>query len=122
MSRRELQVLRRRLEQRSKDVTQLHSVSKLLAQERSTDHLDDAQAEADFGLAVCIINEDWKVQNAVRSALDRIRSGKYGACEWSNEPIQSKRLSAVPWAARCARCQTLYEGAEDETGVYRSAA
>ena len=75
MSRRELQVLRRRLEQRSKDVTQLHSVSKLLAQERSTDHLDDAQAEADFGLAVCIINEDWKVQNAVRSALDSDRAG-----------------------------------------------
>lgn len=122
MTGRELQVLRRRLEQKSKDRTKLDSVTKLLAQERSTDHLDEAQAEVDFGLAVCIINEDWKVQNAVRSALDRIRSGKYGACECCNEPIQSKRLKAVSWATRCARCQTLYEAAEDETDVYRSAA
>ena len=122
MTGRELQVLRRRLEQKSKDRTQLHRGTNLLARERSTDYLDDAQAEVDSGLAVCVINEDWKVKNAVRSALDQMRSGKYGTCEWCHEPIQSKRLSAVPWATRCARCQTLHEAAEDETGVYRSAA
>ena len=122
MTGRELQALRKRLEQKSKDRTQLHRGTSLLARERSTDYLDDAQAEVDCGLAVCVINEDWKVKNAVRSALDRMRSGKYGACEWRHEPIQSKRLSAVPWATRCARRQTLHEAAEDETGVYRSAA
>ncbi len=122
MSGRELQVLRRRLEQKSGEPTQLCNVTKLLSRERSTDQLDDAQAEVDSDLTVCVINAERKVQNAVRRALDRMRSGQYGVCEWCKEPIQSKRLSAVPWATRCARCQTLYEADQDDTRAYRSAA
>ena len=119
---REFQRLQRRLEQKSNDLAQLYSMTKLLSHGKSTDQLEDAQAEVDSGLAVCVINEGRKVQNAVRFALDRMRSGEYGTCEWCDEPIHSKRLSAVPWATRCARCQTMYEAAEDETSVCGSAA
>jgi RNA polymerase-binding transcription factor DksA len=34
----------------------------------------------------------------ILDALRRIQSGTYGICEVTGEPIESERLSAIPWA------------------------
>jgi DnaK suppressor protein len=41
----------------------------------------------------------------VKLALQRMNEGSYGICLHCEEPINPKRLAAVPWAPYCIRCQ-----------------
>jgi len=43
--------------------------------------------------------------DAVRAALDRIKSGAYGLCILCGEPIDPDRLRADPSVPRCIDCQ-----------------
>ena len=52
---------------------------------------------------------DWMVLNQVRDALARIDNGTYGLCLAVSEPIDVKRLDAIPWASYCHRHQALLE-------------
>jgi DnaK suppressor protein len=45
----------------------------------------------------------------INEALERIEDKSYGVCVNCDEPIQAKRLEAVPWALYCLRCQGLQE-------------
>jgi DnaK suppressor protein len=45
----------------------------------------------------------------VEEALQRLDGGAYGICANCDEPIQEKRLEAVPWARHCITCQDLQE-------------
>ena len=45
----------------------------------------------------------------IDEALVRIEDGGYGRCVHCGEPVQEKRLEAVPWARHCLRCQDLQE-------------
>jgi len=53
---------------------------------------------------------------ALRAAIARVDEGTYGLCIDCEQPIAARRLSALPWAARCRDCQELVEngGAQDE--------
>ena len=54
---------------------------------------------------------DTEVLAQVRAALARIQDGTYGRCLVDDEPIDSKRLEAVPWAPYCAKHQQQAEAA-----------
>ena len=41
----------------------------------------------------------------VEEALVRVRSGEFGMCQSCGEPIDRKRLDAIPWARFCRSCQ-----------------
>jgi DnaK suppressor protein len=41
----------------------------------------------------------------VEEALGRVRSREFGSCQSCGEPIDRKRLDAVPWARFCRSCQ-----------------
>src|SRR5437879_12699100 len=45
----------------------------------------------------------------VRAALRREKTGGFGLCVECGEPVQKKRLEAVPWARHCVACQELQE-------------
>jgi len=45
----------------------------------------------------------------INQALDRIEDKSFGLCDHCGEPIQPKRLEAVPWAQYCFHCQGLQE-------------
>jgi DnaK suppressor protein len=45
----------------------------------------------------------------IDEALGRIEEKLYGVCIYCDEPIQPKRLEAVPWALYCIKCQGLQE-------------
>lgn len=45
----------------------------------------------------------------IDEALERIEGGAYGKCVHCGEPVQERRLEAVPWARHCLRCQDLQE-------------
>ena len=41
----------------------------------------------------------------VNDALSRLDAGKFGICAGCEEPINPKRLAAIPWASSCIVCQ-----------------
>jgi DnaK suppressor protein len=52
---------------------------------------------------------DRHVLQLIREALDRIENKSYGTCVNCENPIQPKRLEAVPWTRHCIECQALLE-------------
>ena len=41
----------------------------------------------------------------VTAAIGRLENGSFGICEECGEPIEPKRLEAVPWTPYCRSCQ-----------------
>ena len=54
-------------------------------------------------------NTDRQQLQRVTQALERIESKSYGECINCEEPVEPKRLAAVPWALLCIKCQELEE-------------
>jgi DnaK suppressor protein len=52
---------------------------------------------------------DRHILQLIREALVRIEDKSYGTCINCENPIQPKRLEAVPWASHCIQCQDLQE-------------
>jgi RNA polymerase-binding transcription factor len=50
----------------------------------------------------------------VRDALDRIDAGAFGLCAVDGEPIEPKRLDAVPWTPYCAKHAQALEAASPQ--------
>ena len=45
----------------------------------------------------------------VQDALRRTENGGFGNCVECGQPVEKKRLEAVPWARHCMACQKLQE-------------
>ncbi|MEJ7699011.1 MAG: TraR/DksA C4-type zinc finger protein [Pyrinomonadaceae bacterium] len=45
----------------------------------------------------------------INESLERIEDDEYGLCQNCENPINPKRLDAVPWARYCLKCQELLE-------------
>jgi DnaK suppressor protein len=52
---------------------------------------------------------DRHVLKLIDEALERMEDDEYGLCVSCGNPIQEKRLEAVPWARHCIQCQELQE-------------
>ena len=46
-----------------------------------------------------------KQLKSVNLALNKIKKGKYGACETCNKPIEKEKLLAFPETLQCLSCQ-----------------
>jgi RNA polymerase-binding transcription factor DksA len=62
----------------------------------------------------------------ITAALRRMKDGSFGDCAECGQAIPDKRLTAIPWASRCVRCQETKETAAvfekekvDETTSFR---
>lgn len=60
-------------------------------------------------LLMSMSTNDRQLLQSIDTALERIGDGGYGKCANCGQPIQEKRLEAVPWARHCIRCQDLIE-------------
>ena len=60
-------------------------------------------------LLMSMSTNDRQLLQSIDTALGRIDDGDYGKCANCGQPIQEKRLEAVPWARHCIRCQDLIE-------------
>ena len=60
-------------------------------------------------LLVSMSANDRHLLQLIDEALFRIEDGEFGKCIHCGQPIQEKRLEAVPWARHCLRCQDLNE-------------
>jgi DnaK suppressor protein len=72
---------------------------------------DDSVTDEQKGLAFAEDEADAGVLDEVRLALGRIADGSYGRCVEDDQPMDEKRLEAIPWAKYCAKHQAELETA-----------
>lgn len=70
--------------------------------DRAAEQSQDVVAEAQGDQAAIELEQ-------VRAALQRVADGTYGLCLDCGEPIDERRLSALPASAHCVACQELRE-------------
>ncbi|HTR65243.1 MAG TPA: TraR/DksA family transcriptional regulator [Terriglobales bacterium] len=82
---------------------------------QSNEQIETVQLAGDREFAVRTLERGTLTLTQIGAALQRIADGEFGICLDCEEPISSKRLAAVPWAAYCLRCQEFHD-THDATG------
>ncbi|GHT90550.1 RNA polymerase-binding transcription factor DksA [Alphaproteobacteria bacterium] len=77
-----------------------------------TDSVDRATTEADLAYEIRTKERARKLTSKIDEALARIKSGSYGYCEETGEPISLKRLEARPIAVLSIEAQERHEKQE----------
>jgi DnaK suppressor protein len=111
----ELRKYREILEEKMADLSTILRNREDIAIEKSPDALDEVTRAAERELAIRNLDRDSALMRNVRAALRRIQDGSYGVCVHCEEPINPKRLNAVPWTPLCIRCQEAADRNERET-------
>jgi len=82
--------------------------------ENAPDPLDHVQLMEEREFAIRNLDRDSNALRQIRRALLRIVDGTYGVCQHCEEDILPKRLTAVPWASLCIKCQEKLDRQEIE--------
>ena len=90
-------------------VQEAEAYSRQRDSEATQDPADMAANAYTKELLVSMSANDRRLLQSIDEALDRIEGGEYGNCVHCGQPIQEKRLEAVPWARHCLKCQDLNE-------------
>lgn len=90
-------------------VQEAEAYSRQRDQEATQDPADMAANAYTKELLVSMSANDRQLLQSIDEALLRIEVGDYGKCINCGQPIQEKRLEAVPWARHCLRCQDMNE-------------
>jgi len=61
------------------------------------DEVDLASATIEQNLTFRLLDRERKLLGEVEHALNKIKSGDYGYCEGTGEPIPKRRLELAPW-------------------------
>jgi RNA polymerase-binding transcription factor DksA len=75
------------------------------------DTADLAAEDFEHDIALGQLSSEQDVLYEIQAALNRIRSGTYGLCEVTGQPIPKARLRAVPWTRFC---QAVEQRLEDD--------
>jgi len=104
----ELRSLRERLEQRRRQLTTLSRTAEAgiqeIRSEREIEFGDEAQSEEAQQRLNQLEETERGELTRIAAALERLDAGQYGICHRCREPIESKRLEALPLALECAEC------------------
>ena len=94
---------------------QSKSLSRHISDEREQAReqvLDSPRDAADYSVAdeaesvdFAVAELDTTALEQIRDALQRIEDGTFGRCVVDGEPIEPKRLEAVPWTPYCLKHQ-----------------
>ncbi|HEV2882395.1 MAG TPA: TraR/DksA family transcriptional regulator [Pyrinomonadaceae bacterium] len=113
MDKRKLKSYRDRLLERREGLFRQVTEAEMSSRERD---LEATQDPADMAanaytkeLLISMSANDRRLLALIDEALQRIETGGFGECVNCGEPVQEKRLEAVPWARFCLKCQDLQE-------------
>jgi DnaK suppressor protein len=88
--------------------------------ERTPDALDDVELTGERDLAIWSLDKCFAQLRFVEAALARMTDGTYGWCLRCDEEITMKRLTALPHASCCIKCQERAEHGESrEPGILK---
>ena len=116
MDKKKTEIYRKRLLAKQEEL--MHQVSKSdqdgrEADEEGTQDVADKAANAYTKEFLFHQSDDnRRILQLVKEALERLKNGSYGLCASCQEEVQSRRLEAVPWARHCIECQE-----KDEQGL-----
>ena len=113
MDKRKMKSYRDRLLSRRESLFSQVTEAEMSSRERD---LEATQDPADMAanaytkeLLISMSANDRKLLVLIDEALERVEKGEYGACVNCGDPVQEKRLDAVPWTRYCLKCQDLQE-------------
>ena len=113
MDKRKMRIYRDRLLARREGLVGQVMEAEMYSRERDSEATQDPADMAANAytkeLLVSMSANDRRLLELIDEALERIEAGEYGNCVHCGEPVQEKRLEAVPWARHCLRCQDLQE-------------
>ena len=69
------------------------------------DSLDVASNARDREITFMLKSRELDELRAIEDALERMNLDDYGMCANCEEPIEIKRLEAIPWTRFCRSCQ-----------------
>lgn len=101
-----------RLQDRADELRTLLQAGAAMAGERSTevqDFKDFAAEETRAAVDEVTLAHAAQELEQVQQALRRIEDGSYGLCVDCGEPIDQRRLAALPATPSCTACQALRE-------------
>ena len=119
MSKKEATKIRKQLTEKLAQLTGNKSRRHELITERVHDPMDQLQNRADLDLTARFVDTDFQTKRAVETALKALNQGEYGICQDCADPINPKRLAAIPWTTLCISCQ---EQQDEFAGALREAA
>ncbi|MBV9266931.1 MAG: TraR/DksA family transcriptional regulator [Acidobacteriaceae bacterium] len=99
------------LERKHKDLLSASSNREEIAIEATADEMDRLQQKLSREVAIRNLDHSSKLLKSIQAALERIEDEIYGVCLRCEEPIQEKRLRAIPWASHCVACQEILDRA-----------
>ena len=91
------------------DLAKNREVTDESVDEQAQDMVDRATSAYTREFAFSLSEADRKILLLIDQALLRMESGTYGTCVHCQQPVQEKRLEAVPWARHCLECQELQD-------------
>jgi DnaK suppressor protein len=100
-----LESVRQMLESRMREVAPTRGLRESIRIHQVADPLDMTQQAAEREIAVGSLDRGSALVQRLRSAIERLNDGSYGACLQCDKEIASKRLKAIPWAELCIECQ-----------------
>jgi len=113
MPKKEMEKYRRLLEQKknslSSDLAKTRNAEEETTEELTQDIADKAVSSYTREFLYSLSDTDRSTLVRIDEALVRIDEGTYGACINCGQPMNEKRLTAVPWARLCVDCQELSE-------------
>jgi len=62
-----------------------------------TDEVDMAQRHTEQAYLIRFADKERKLLLEIENALEKMRTGEYGVCEGTGDPIAYKRLELRPW-------------------------
>jgi DnaK suppressor protein len=92
-----------------RQVTEAEMSSRERDLEATQDPADMAANAYTKELLISMSANDRGMLALIDEALLRAEAGTFGECVNCGEPMQEKRLEAVPWARYCLKCQDLQE-------------
>lgn len=113
MKQKDIEILKQSLESLKQNI--IGKMRESSANIHSLNALNQSE-EAELGSVMSIAKIDENRFNAnnselaeIERALDKIKHGKYGACEMCSEEIHIERLLAKPFARFCIKCREIFE-------------
>lgn len=73
------------------------------------DSVDEADISYNKEFWYSLSDSDRSQLKMIEEAIQRLAEGNYGLCVNCGKNIEEKRLSALPWARHCLKCQDLQD-------------
>ena len=91
------------------DLAKNREVSDETVDESAQDMADRATSSYMKEFAYSLSETDRKILLLIEQAVIRLDAGTFGTCVHCGQPVQEKRMDAVPWARHCLDCQELQD-------------